>query len=316
MEPTPPRFESAQGPIEFIVTAPPYTHQSGGVMILHELCSAINRTGKNCVMLFLHSGSADKQDFQFSYFDNPDLYMPGGHFKTLPMGISQITNELARAIIIYPDLITGNPLGAARRCRYLLNFNDREFAGDYVVAYSKIYSKDSLPVLFKPFDDPHLHTRGARPWYERSLDATYIGKGSAFTQTHRIPETILIERNWPKDKEQLALVLRQVRFFYTWDTVSATNVDAIRCGAVPILLHDKQIARETLNQGELGRYPRIGYPPSSQAMSQPAFREMINADMSEFNLNFDANIRGWNHAVENFVADITDHFECACASPQ
>jgi hypothetical protein len=109
------------------------------------------------------------------------------------------------------------------------------------------------------FLDREIHADGAQHWTKRNLNLTYVGKGINFENCFRIPGSILVERDWPRDKEQLGLLLRQCKFFFTWDCVSATNHDAVLCGAVPILMHDKQIPREDIDRMEFGIFPKINF---------------------------------------------------------
>ena len=42
----------------FVIVAPPYSARSGGVMVLHDLCEALNRCGYQAGMVFLRGGSS------------------------------------------------------------------------------------------------------------------------------------------------------------------------------------------------------------------------------------------------------------------
>ena len=43
---------------KLIIIAQPYSARSGGIMILHDLCEALNRNGYQAGILFLHGGNA------------------------------------------------------------------------------------------------------------------------------------------------------------------------------------------------------------------------------------------------------------------
>lgn len=226
-------------------------------MVLHELCDAINRSGHRASIVFAHGGSAVKQDFQYGYSNNKDLYDPDKSYFELDDSDpqKQIAEILDSGTVIYPDLIVGNPLGGRRIIRFILNRNLNINANEYILTYSKVYCDNYHFALPKMFLDCSIHNHPGVHWSHRNLDLTYIGKGAGFTDCFRIPGTILVERDWPRDKEQLGLLLRQCRFFFTWDCVSATNYDAALCGAVPVLMHDKQIPRREVDQMEFGGFP-------------------------------------------------------------
>ncbi len=248
-------------PHHFLIVAPPYQVRSGGVIVLHDLCDAINRCGHRASIVFIHNGSADRQDFSYAYSDNRDLYHPEGMCFQLDQRDlkGQVDEILMNGTVIYPDLIKGNPLGGRRIIRFVLNKNHNLDGGDYILTYSRVYCESYQFSLPKMFLDRSINCNGAPHWSKRSLNLTYIGKGDQFDNCFRIPGSILVERDWPKDKEQLALLLRQCKFFFTWDCVSATNYDAVLCGAVPILMHDKQIHRDEIDCMEFGKFPKINF---------------------------------------------------------
>ena len=230
-------------------------------MVLHDLCHAINKCGHRASIALIHGGSADKQSFNYGYSNDEKFYNPNGlHFHLDESNISeQVGDILVNGTVIYPDLIVGNPLNARRVIRYVLNKNLASHGSDYVLVHSKLFSEKYNFSLPKMFLDANINSEGGKHWTERTLNLTYIGKGNDFESCYRISGSLLVERDWPRDKEQLGLLLRQCKFFFTWDCVSATNVDAVLCGAVPILLHDKQINRAEINCSEFGAFPDMPF---------------------------------------------------------
>lgn len=286
---------------KFIIVAPPFSVRSGGIMVLHDLCEALNRNGYQAGIVFMHGGNASEQNFQYAVSNDVNLYRPNGDYHYY-IDEAEARDVLVSGTVIYPDLIIGNPLGAKNTVRYILNSNSSSFSGDFVLSYSKIYSKYSNFVLAKPFHDACFTDAGTLPWTKRTLDLTYIGKGASFTNCHRIENTILVERDYPRDKEQLALLLRQCRFFFTWDCVSATNFDAVICGAIPVLLHDKQINRKEINKMEAGAFPQIGFTSIEELPRGLKFDEQqINADVIDFKNGYFDLINTWDVSVKLFA---------------
>lgn len=270
-------------------------------MVLHDLCEALNRNGYQAGIVFIHGGNAVEQNFQYAVSKDFDLYRSNGDYHYF-MDEAEARDVLLNGTVIYPDLITGNPLGAKRTIRYILNFNSSNFSGDFVLSYSKVYSEYSNFVLNKPFHHACFTDDGTLPWSKRTLDLTYIGKGSGFVDCHRIENTILVERDYPRDKEQLALLLRQCRFLFTWDCVSATNFDAVMCGAIPILLHDKQIDRKIINQMELGAFPTTSFTSIQELPDGLQFEGgRIDAEVTVFKKNYFHLINSWDESVKLFA---------------
>lgn len=286
---------------KFIIVAQPYSVRSGGVMVLHDLCEALNRNGYEAGIVFMHGGNATEQNFQYALSNDAALYRKNGNYHFY-VDEAEARDVFQNGTVIYPDLILGNPLGAKRTVRYILNFNSLSFSGDFVLSYSKVYSEYSNFVLAKPFHHSCFTDVGALPWSKRTLDLTYIGKGSGFIDCHRIENTILVERDYPRDKEQLALLLRQCRFFFTWDCVSATNYDAVMCGAIPILLHDKQINRQDINKMEVGAFPTTSFASIQELPNGLQFDEQqIDADVMAFKNSYFHLINSWDESVKHFA---------------
>jgi hypothetical protein len=285
----------------FVIVAPPYSARSGGIMVLHDLCEALNRCGYQAGIVFLHGGNAVEQNYSYAVSSHPPLYRDGGAYHYY-RDEQEAQQAILSGTVVYPDLITGNPLGAKSVIRYVLNFNESDFLGDFVLAFSAIYSKYASHVLYKPFHHPAFSDSGAVHWRNRTLDLTYIGKGSSFIECHRINNTLLVERDYPRDKEQLALLLRQCRFFYTWDCVSATNIDALMCGAVPVLLHDKQISRDQINRMEIGSFPRFDFLSIQDLPTGLRCDEsLVQADINTFKANYHQLLATWDARVDAFA---------------
>lgn len=286
---------------KFIVVAQPYSVRSGGVMVLHDLCEALNRNGYQAGIVFMHDGNAAEQNFKYALSNDPAFYRNNGDYHYYS-NEAEVRDVFENGVVIYPDLILGNPLGARNVVRYVLNFNSLNFSGDFILSYSKVYSKYSNFVLSKPFHHACFSDEGTQTWSERTLDLTYIGKGSGFTDCFRINNTILVERDYPRDKEQLALLLRQCRFFFTWDCVSATNYDAVMCGAIPVLLHDKQINRKHVNDMEVGAFPETSFISIEELPFGLQFDvKKINQNVLEFKKNYFNLINSWDASVKLFA---------------
>lgn len=285
---------------KFMIVAPPFSERSGGVMVLHDLCEALNRMGYQAGIIFIHGGNATEQNFQYAVSSDNSLYRKNGDYYYI--NEAEAHDILVNGTVIYPDLIKGNPLGAKKTVRYVLNFNSLNFSGDFILSYSKIYSKYSNFILPKPFHHACLTDAGTLHWSKRTLDLTYIGKGAGFTNCQRIENTILVERDYPRSKEQLALLLRQCRYFFTWDCVSATNFDAVMCGAIPILLHDKQISRKEVNEMEVGAFPKISFKSIQELPNGLEFDEkQIDTDIMDFKKSYFHLINSWDESVKLFA---------------
>lgn len=89
----------------YYIHTPAWTHISSGVRALHILCDALNRCGEKAY-LFITEGDAL----------NPNL--------DTPVLLPEYANYYARngidPIVVYPDIVVGNPLNAKHVVRYFL----------------------------------------------------------------------------------------------------------------------------------------------------------------------------------------------------
>lgn len=199
--------------MKFVVTAPPYNEKSAGCVMLYTLRDELKGLGY------------DAEIMQFNQ--------------------SQPVND--DSIVIYPEVIDGNPLGAKNVVRYFLNREGyasgnkvNASPNDFILVFNKLYHDNPHAIVRVENLNPHCHFDGSKLTMDRNLDCTYIGKGSMYSDECKVVEgTIEITRSAPADKRGLADLLRQTRFLFTYDICSALNAEAIMCGAVvvPLMFH-------------------------------------------------------------------------------
>jgi hypothetical protein len=295
---------------KFLIASSQFIPQSGGVRVLHDLCDTLNRLGYEAGIAFYHGGNAKEQNFQWAISNYPGSYKPNMLYKQWDTSQPdrEIREYLAEAIMIYPDLIIGNPLSAPRVVRYLLNRNEDSFADDFVLSFSKMYAEQFHATLFSVFSEDAIHANQSKHWSERTIDLTYIGKGDNFIETHKIPDTIILERAWPSDKQQLGILLRNSRFMFSWDCVSSTNLDAMICGCIPVLLHDRQINRIDLNKGELQNCFSISLSDLQDKNSVIYQAEQLDAELQETYQRYRYYLDSWDLRVQQFVEQCSNFY--------
>lgn len=201
--------------MKFTIAVPTYTDKSGGHWYCHYLCHALNEIGHTATISF----------YEPPYRINFDWNTPLGHDP--------------EAIVIYPEGCRGNYLNAKKIVRYLLAPEDF-FKGtpiqwlptDFKLAFSKTYAKD-CDSLFYPICDLDKFIPTDKP---KKFNSFYVGKGHLRQQCQPLKDCIEIMRNWPQKKEELAKILQLTNIFFTYDEMSAINIDAALCGAMPYFL--------------------------------------------------------------------------------
>lgn len=201
--------------MKFTVAAPPYSDKSGGLWYCHFLCHTLNEIG-HTAKLHLY-----EQPYRINY----DWNTPLGHDP--------------EAIVIYPEGVRNNPLNSKKNVRYFLAPED--FFGappiqmdktDYLLTYSKAFRKDT-EVLFRPNHDLDILKPSGKP---TKFNSFYVGKGFRRQDCPPLQDCIEITRNYPDNKAELVKILQLSNIFYSYDEMSATNIDAALCGAMPYFL--------------------------------------------------------------------------------
>lgn len=242
-----------------IITAPAYDHRSAGIRVLHTLCNELNLCGRPCYLVFYRFRQEGGADYYTT--DATDHYCPDlGHIKRLPetTNINELRQIIDEAIVIYPEVLRINPLEAKRVVRFILNspsYPMFEGPDDLIVCFSQNFWPSPKPNLMILIDEPMFNDHGTQPVLQRGMDCTYIGKGVKYGACFKIPGSVQLERTWPEDKESLAVMLRNTRYFFTWDLVTQTNCDAIRCGAIMVVMKWHPFTPDVLSSSELGNLP-------------------------------------------------------------
>jgi len=299
----------------FIVLAPGYDHRSAGIRVLHALCNDLNAQGREAYLLqyqFLPQGGA-------RYFvpEGDAGYSPAYPLiRRLPPtdDVASLRSLIDSAYVIYPEVLQGNPLNAPRVIRYVLNspnFNGYPMLQgdqDFIVGFSGRYWDGCHYVLPIFMEEPGFHDEGTRPSLERTMDCTYIGKGFKYGDCFKVPGTVYIDRSWPNDKESLALMLRNTRYFMTWDLVTQTNLDAVFCGAIPVVMRWGEFQPSIL-EGEFGAMPYAQCRVENGALQIFYDYEDYQVKREQLVTNYRSVVQGRPAFVAGFASAVDTYFQ-------
>lgn len=301
-------------PIKFVVCTPPYANYSAGIIALHELCDALIQNGHEAYVAFMHM-NAGRWSFHSPASDQG--FDPNLKRMTIDcVDYDRAVNDaLDNGICIYPEIVQGNPLMARRVVRYFL-YHDGGITGiksgydpsDYILSFSPAYFKNPNRVLFKPIVDSSMNDQGAPAFESRSLDLTFFGKGPNYTQCHLIDGSVELPKTWPKSKAQLAALLRNTRYLYTWDYHSSLNVDAVLCGARPVLMQTKQVEQDGLTFSDADGLDVFMSPRATDSGGKP----IVPLDYVERRVRYVRNVREqigrWVDSVGEFSDEVCQYF--------
>jgi hypothetical protein len=209
--------------MKFIIHGPDfYEPRSAGVRVLNYLANLLALIGVEVTTIF----PAKKLFLQV-----PD--------------IPQSTAGVDDAIVVYPDVIRGNPLGAKRVVRYMLYFPPHYYGSDRIAA-------SELPIIYDEwlFDSVAAHCDqpperiqiirlpsiepGLFHVEQKTVEAVfYAGKGAADP-----PDGSVVVTRDTHSREAAAALLRRAKRFYTPDTSCAMSVEAQLCGCESYVLRE------------------------------------------------------------------------------
>jgi len=225
---------------------------------------------------------------------------------TLLKDVSQ--QYIDECYVVYPEVTLTNPLNAKRVVRYFLN-KDGIMTGqrvdvgpnDFILAHSRTMHPSAHFVCYFAATNPLFHKEGTRLAKERTLDLFYVGKGAAFGFKGSVANTLAITRTWPQRKEQLAILLRNCRIFYTADACTSLNQEALLCGAIPAFIDKGPWTDAEIDDCELGVFPRLHYAASSDEVDFDAFetkRDRYINQIRAFQADWDARVAELGSKVE------------------
>ena len=183
----------------YIIYAPLYRHNSAGIRVCYELQKWLILAGYDALVIVA-----------------TDNY---SH------------NQFADDIVIYPEIIRGNPLKAKRVVRYIMNFpgkigGDRTYAPhELLVAYNPeltCYSDGAMLQL--PTTESFFYQDNT----PKTRNAVYVGKGRDLKAHPKDCE--YITGSFPDTRRKVADFLRAVKTLYTYDDFTIITHEAKTCG--------------------------------------------------------------------------------------
>lgn len=221
---------------DYIIVTPGYRHNSNGVKTMHYLAHCINEAGGYAALLSCDGNSNLNPDWSTCWSSS---VLPDDD------------------IVIYPDIISGNPLDAQRVVRWYLN-RPGYVSGvpvspgphDLIYDHSAVLGLGHPVLHLLPPAHPAFFAHGKE---QRQWNCVYQGKSHT---RHRLPglnkDKIEITRDWPETPENLAKLLRHANCLYTYDPLSATCLDAVLCGCLVVVVPTPPYGFKDLVKSELG----------------------------------------------------------------
>lgn len=239
---------------KFVVFADSFNENNGGVIALHRLCDLLNREGQSARLwpsrLPLHDpqhGWSSAWQF-FRYYRRAwrRPYKTCDRFDTPRATRADLTG----AVVVYPEIISGNPLRADRVVRWLLHKpgfhkghceygpNDRYFY--YQKAFDDpVLNRDAdneLKVIYLR-DDVYRQTNAG----PRSGACYILRKGKGRPMVHDLTDSVCVDK---LSHEQMAAVFNRVETCISYDTYTMYSLFAALCGCVSVVVPEPGVSVE------------------------------------------------------------------------
>lgn len=248
--------------MRFVIYSPNYDDRSAGGAALHRLCHWLTVLGHDAS---LTCGGLNPQ-WETRYFENV------------------MTDE---TIVVYPEIIGGNPLGAKRIARWALSHPGFHYFGspvpmgdcDAVFTYADRFRAateaaapgKTVQRLFVNVYPADMFFPSAQP---KRHDMYYIGRGGncwdAFRERVDLSNAVQFPGGFA-NRYDVGKALRRVDRFYCFDQVCALLLESMMCGARGIQIYEDhrivEVERdgiETMNAFEDGN--RFDQPGDVEAL--------------------------------------------------
>ena len=220
----------------YLVLAPSFTQKSGGIIVQHKLVHLLNKLGANAYLCH------HKIDGKL-YFETNDKY-------STPIASKSIMDE--DPIVVYAEIVIGNPLNAKNVVRWLLN-RPGDVGGDGNFSNSDlIYEINTIHFTENTPENPNMLTV-----HERYLDIfkDYGGKrnGSCFLVHKGNRDNIDLSLHSLDDEitdfspnQKLADYFNTKEYFYSYDSATIMSHLAALCGVKSIIIPDGSRTKEEL----------------------------------------------------------------------
>lgn len=234
-------------------------------MVLHQLCDRLNRLGYSACLwpifkpVFDWNSPVKSLSLSFRYLRKTFKYGYGLNPKLLTPMIED--TNLDDTIVIYPEIIVGNPLKAQRVVRWLLHKPGYNNGGKIDFGQKDLfffYEKAFDDPRFNPFPDNLLHIVSQRKdtyhltnTQKRKGSCYLLRKGNKRPLVHDTSGSILVDH---LSHEEMAKVFNQCEICVIYDTYTMFSVYAAMCGCIPVIIPEEGVSIDEWQPVEENRY--------------------------------------------------------------
>lgn len=257
--------------MRFVIFAPDYARNSGGIRALHILCDMLRKRNIEAVV-------AQARIF------NPTLDTPPWDGKIRK-----------HDYVIYPEIIQGNPYQAENVYRYILfprAINEIKRTDEYIV-FGKSFLAEASSIYHRTLTDYHLLyipiLRTELFNHEDMVENRDIVLTYHCKLNEEIANQVEITDTWPDSQEKLAELYKRAKYLVSYDRYTLITLEAQVCGCPTVTLQPEE--RQNVDFRNLG---------NATALTREAIEEARKVVMDQYDeyMNF----------INTIVPAQLDHF--------
>lgn len=235
----------------YLVVAPPFNPDSGGSIFLHELVHVLNELGARAALWPMNRMPyPNLRAMLREHLKRPYLLWRGPRFAVDPTRNTPVARPLdlrANAIVVYPEITLGNPLGARNVVRWLLyrpGLRDPYLFGPDEIFFRAGEMCDlpdltgGAPDLFVWRINPIYRNAGRS---DRTGACFIVRKGE---DKPRIPETADAIQIDGMSHAEIAAIFNRCKTFYSYDEATFYSQYAAICGCTSVVVPGLYPSRE------------------------------------------------------------------------
>ena len=211
------------------VLAPPLDTKSGGIVCLHKLYTELRFIDpRTKLLLYKGIGNQFLVEVSESKFVVPE----------------ELNNYFPNTIFIVPEVLCGSRLMGLRIARYYLNKlgavapAKADVKTEFAITFNTAYCPKPFFYLPQFLGKPEIpDSFRSAIQSSKPINCTYYGKNAGrYENAIALPSSILITRSWPENPDHYLELLRLSEYFFSFDSVSSSNSDALLLGNKVVLL--------------------------------------------------------------------------------
>lgn len=194
--------------MDYVIYTPKYC-ASNGVRVLFKLADELIKRGNN---VYLFSEPSQGKDYKY---------------------INKLTKQLKNnAVIVYPEIVFGNPLGAKKVVRYILyypgvNGGDTKFdENEMLFTFNSEYYKNADLLSISTMDTSLFYCDET----SKDINCYFINKGGKWKEIPEFKDFVEINMFYPATRDELAKLLRRTKTLYSYDRHTLLAEEAHACG--------------------------------------------------------------------------------------